>query len=52
MTEVNEMYAFVADNGTGQEGVMAVSTPTGLMIPLVGTTEDKMREYLPKADEL
>ncbi len=52
MTEVNEMYAFVSDDGTGKEGVMAFSTPSGLMIPLVGTTEDKMREYLPKADEL
>lgn len=51
MPRIDEMFAFVADEGGGDEGVVATHTGAGWM-PLVGADMNRVDSLRPLAEEL
>jgi hypothetical protein len=52
MNKVTEMYAFVVADKDGNEGVPAFSSPSGLMMPMVGADMHRVYQLLPIAQSL
>lgn len=52
MSQLRELYAFVAPDADGNEAVAAVQTPQKVWVPLVATTKELIEQYRPLAKQL
>lgn len=53
MPKITSMHAYImADKNEYDEGIPAFSTPDGMMFPLVGADEERMKSLRPMAEEL
>lgn len=48
--EINELFAFISKDENGNEGVMAVLGPDGIMMPLIGADTMRTDALRPVAD--
>lgn len=52
MPKVEEIFAFIAEEGPGEEGIMAAMVPGIGSTPLVCMKQSLMRKFVPLADEI
>lgn len=49
---ITELYAFVAKDENGHEGIMAFQTPEGVYMPLIGADIERVHYLKPLADKV
>lgn len=49
---IEEIIAFVVTEPNGDEGIPAFGPVNGMMMPLVGADEDRIKSLQPKAEEI
>ena len=52
MPKIKRMYAFVAEEEPGEEGVMGMQMGDGAWIPLVGADMTRIEQLIPIADRI
>lgn len=52
MPKISEMYAYVVDEGNGDEGIPAWLSPHGVWLPLVGADINRIESLQPVAREI
>lgn len=53
MPKINKILAYIcADKDENDEGIPAVTTPSGMMFPLIGADEARLLSLRPEAQEL
>lgn len=50
--KINEMYAFIATEADGQEGICAFQTEPGMWMPMVGADLARMESLRPMAEKI
>jgi hypothetical protein len=49
---ITELYAFIAENESGKEGVMAWLTPEGVWLPMIGADMERVDSMRKIADAI
>ena len=51
--KIERLYAFIAtDPSDGDEGIMAFSTPEGMMMPMIGADMDRVKSLELMAEQI